>query len=166
MTIRFDGSEYLVGQHVSDYARPVERLDFNRLADTPELRAPAYTTLYQVVIVVEKNRAAFEAAQAFAHADPLGWLTLMGECGNGKTHLAAAIATTLLEWGMPAVLQTVPAFPDYLRATFAPDSDVTFDDRFEAIKTARALVLDDLGAETATAICRPPRQTLLHPSFR
>jgi len=49
MTIRFDGSEYLVGQHVSDYARPVERLDFNRLAETPELRALAYTTLYQIV---------------------------------------------------------------------------------------------------------------------
>ena len=49
VTIRFDGSEYLVGQHVSDYARPVERLDFNRLADTPELRALAYATLYQIV---------------------------------------------------------------------------------------------------------------------
>lgn len=39
---------------------------------------------------------------------------------------------------------------DYLRATFAPDSDVTFDDRFETVKTAHVFVLDDLGAETVT----------------
>lgn len=39
LTITFARSEYLVGQHISDYARPIERLDFNRLTDTPELRA-------------------------------------------------------------------------------------------------------------------------------
>jgi plasmid segregation protein ParM len=48
-TVRFGGSEYLVGAHVADYARPIERLDFNRLADTPELRALTYATLYQIV---------------------------------------------------------------------------------------------------------------------
>jgi len=48
-TVRFDGAEYLVGPHVSDYARPIERLDFNRLTDTPELRALTYATLYQMV---------------------------------------------------------------------------------------------------------------------
>jgi len=49
ITVRFDGAEYLVGQHVSDFARPIERLDFNRLSDTPELRALTYATLYQMV---------------------------------------------------------------------------------------------------------------------
>jgi hypothetical protein len=39
---------------------------------------------------------------------------------------------------------------DEWRATFAPNSGATFDDHFEAIKTMEALVLDDLGAESAT----------------
>lgn len=49
LTITFAGEEYLVGQHVSDYARPIERLDFNRLTDAPELRALTYATLYKIL---------------------------------------------------------------------------------------------------------------------
>jgi len=102
-------------------------------------------------VVIRQNQAAFEAARRYAEADPpAGWLTIAGGCGSGKTHLAAAIANTLLARGVPVMFHTVPTLLDYLRATFAPDSPVTFDDRFEAIKNARVLVLDDLGAETAT----------------
>jgi DNA replication protein DnaC len=77
-------------------------------------------------------------------------LTIAGECGNGKTHLAAAIVNALLNRGVPVMFHTAPTLLDYLRATFAPDSGVSFDDRFDAIKTAQVLALDDLGAETAT----------------
>lgn len=47
--VAFDGVEYLVGAHVVDYARPIERLDFQRLADGPELRALTYATLHELV---------------------------------------------------------------------------------------------------------------------
>ena len=106
---------------------------------------------FEGFVVVEGNQAAFEASRALAEAEPVaGWLTIAGECGNGKTHLAAAIVNTLLNRGMPALFHTAPTLLDYLRATFAPDSGVSFDDRFEAIKTTQVLALDDLGAETAT----------------
>ncbi len=43
--VEWGTSRYLVGEHVSDYARPLERLDFQRLSDGPEQRALTYATL-------------------------------------------------------------------------------------------------------------------------
>ncbi len=44
-TVAWDGVTYLTGPHVEAYARAVERMDFLRLADGPELRALLYTAL-------------------------------------------------------------------------------------------------------------------------
>lgn len=46
LTVTFDGADYLVGAGVARYARPIERMDFNRLADGPDLRAMLYATLH------------------------------------------------------------------------------------------------------------------------
>jgi DNA replication protein DnaC len=43
---------------------------------------------------------------------------------------------------------------DHLRATFAPTSPVSYDERFELIRNAPLLILDDLGTENATAWAR------------
>ncbi len=45
LTVAWQGISYLVGDHVPDYARPVERMDFNRLSDGFELRALLYAGL-------------------------------------------------------------------------------------------------------------------------
>lgn len=47
--VAFDGIELLVGAGVADYTRPVERLDFQRLSDSAELRALTYATLFDLV---------------------------------------------------------------------------------------------------------------------
>ncbi len=48
--VRFpDGTAYLVGENVPRYARPIQRLDFGRLADGPELRALFYSALYRLL---------------------------------------------------------------------------------------------------------------------
>jgi len=39
---------------------------------------------------------------------------------------------------------------DYLRATYAPDSNVTYDRGFDAIRNAEVLILDDYGAHSST----------------
>ena len=90
--------------------------------------------------------AARTAAKNFA-ADPDGWLTLFGETGVGKTHLAVAIAAEQLEKGKSIFFARVPELLDYLRYTFSPDSRVTYDRLFEDVKTAPLLILDDLGQE-------------------
>ncbi len=127
----------------------VRQRTVNRLRQ--ELPVEWASKTFEDFVVVEGNRAAFEASRVFAEAEPVaGWLTIAGECGNGKTHLAAAIVNALLDRGVSAMCYTAPTLLDYLRATFATECGMSFDDRFEAIKTAQVLALDDLGAETAT----------------
>lgn len=95
-------------------------------------------------------RRVYEAAQAYAE-NPRGWLVLMGSNGTGKTHLAAAIANYQIEQGQTdAMLVVVPDFLDYLRAAFSPQSNIPYDRRFDEVKKAPLLVLDDLGTESAT----------------
>jgi DNA replication protein DnaC len=102
----------------------------------------------------QKNlRRAFEIALAFAE-QPRGWLLLKGGFGCGKTHLAAAIANERLKRGEPAAFVVVPDLLDHLRATFSPTSEVTYDDRFDEVRTTPLLILDDLGAQSTTEWAR------------
>src|SRR4030042_1497164 len=94
-------------------------------------------------------RLAYERAAALAHK-PQGWLLLRGGYGCGKTHLAASIANECLLRGQPVLLVNVPDLLDHLRATYGPDSEVRFDERFEEVRDAPVLILDDLGTQNAT----------------
>jgi hypothetical protein len=47
--VSFEGITYLVGEGVSRYARPQERMDFQRLSDGPELRALFYATVFRLL---------------------------------------------------------------------------------------------------------------------
>ena len=47
--VRFEGMTYLVGENVARYARPVERMDFLRLSDGPELRALFYDVVFRLL---------------------------------------------------------------------------------------------------------------------
>jgi DNA replication protein DnaC len=44
----------------------------------------------------------------------------------------------------------VPDLLDHLRATFNPSSNVRYDRRFDEIRTAPLLILDDLGTQSMT----------------
>lgn len=93
---------------------------------------------------------AFRLARHWAD-QPDGWLVFLGSNGCGKTHLAAAIAGYRLEQGDKVAFANVPDLLDELRATFAPGSPERFDRRFRRLLEAPLLVLDDLGAQQASA---------------
>jgi DNA replication protein DnaC len=98
----------------------------------------------------QKNlRWAYEEAQDFGR-NPEGWLILKGGYGCGKTHLASAIANACVERGQPVLFITVPDLLDHLRAAYAPTSTVDYDARFDQVRTASILILDDLGTESST----------------
>lgn len=96
---------------------------------------------------------AFRAAREFAQ-DPQGWLVFVGPVGCGKTHLAAAIANQCLADGGRPFFVNVPELLDHLRSTYAPGSNVTYDERFEEVRTAQLLILDDLGTESSSEWAR------------
>lgn len=94
-------------------------------------------------------RRTIEIVYRFA-SRPQGWLLLSGSYGTGKTHLAAAIAHDVIGRGEPALFVVVPDLLDHLRAAFAPNSETTFDQRFETVRQASLLILDDFGSQSAT----------------
>ena len=92
----------------------------------------------------------YKACQTFAK-EPHNWLVLSGTYGCGKTHLAAAIANYQSKNALgTAMFVVVPDLLDHLRASFSPEATTTYDRRFDEIKNAPLLVLDDLGTESAT----------------
>ncbi len=104
---------------------------------------------------------AFETARQYAES-PRGWLVLTGPYGCGKTHLAAAIANYRASQGHPVMFVVVPDLLDHLRATFSPTSSVRYDRRFEEVRAAGLLVLDDLGTQATTPWAREKLYQLLN----
>lgn len=103
---------------------------------------------------IDGMHEAYDVAIRYAR-NPHGWLFFHGNCGCGKTHLAVSIAHYAMERQKLSVLfAVVPDLLDHLRATFDPGNGVAYDDRFNAIRNAQLLVLDDLGTENTTPWAR------------
>lgn len=92
---------------------------------------------------VKRLREAVNAAVRFAE-QPEGWLILLGQSYCGKTHLAAAIGNYRIGLGGQASLVEISSLLNYLRATFRPNTDVSFDRRSYEVRTTPLLMLDDL----------------------
>jgi DNA replication protein DnaC len=110
----------------------------------------------------QKNlEKAFRAAQMYAE-NPRGWIVFTGSYGCGKTHLAAAIANFRGGVAREPVFVVVPDLLDHLRSTFGPNSNVTYDELFEEVRSAEMLVLDDLGTQSATPWAREKLYQILN----
>ncbi len=98
---------------------------------------------------IKSLEKAVKAAHDFS-GKPRGWIIFTGTYGCGKTHLAAAIANYRAELGDPPLFVMTPDLLDHLRSAFNPSSGTTYDRRFDEIRTAPLLILDDLGAQSTT----------------
>ena len=98
----------------------------------------------------QRFQQAMTAAVEFAE-DPHGWLALTGPSGSGKTHLAVAITNRCVERGLPTFFIVAADLLDHLRATYAPDNPVSYDELFEQVRNVPLLVIDDLSTQSATA---------------
>ena len=107
---------------------------------------------------------AYEAAQAFAR-EPKGWLILSGPSSSGKTHLAAAIANECIKQGKLALFISTPDLLDRLRSAYSPASEMPYDEFFDQVRSAPLLILDDLGAQTATPWAKEKLDQLLNYRF-
>lgn len=94
---------------------------------------------------------AFNAAVRFAK-DPSGWLVIYGPVGNGKSHLAAAIANYLRHERSIAVLfLTVPSLLESLRTAIrTSNGHDEYGPLLISALDAPVLILDDFGAQRVT----------------
>jgi len=145
--------------NVPDYRRPTDDTGHPELSSLGLLAKCSFANFSlreDEGLEADKIRSlekANKAAVAFAER-PNGWLVITGSYGCGKTHLAAAIANHRAGMGAPPIFVTAPDLFDHLRATFSPTSTVSYDRRFDEIRTAPLLILDDLSTKSVSTWVR------------
>ena len=96
--------------------------------------------------VDKSNRVAVEFAKNALIA-PFG-AYFFGECGTGKTFLAAVIAQEFMRAGKSVLFAKVPSLLDDIKATF--NGNGTELDLLDELRAANLVVLDDFGMEKST----------------
>lgn len=99
----------------------------------------------------DDTRATYAAVRAWALGvlhknDALPWLCVCGGTGCGKTHLAAAAANALTKQGVSLIFATAPEILGMLKRDRFKEMEPLID----ALQRIPVLILDDLGAESAT----------------
>jgi DNA replication protein DnaC len=141
-----------------DFRTPIheERQSISTLALLSDCTFGNFTLRERENLPADQKRSlslAFAGASQFAE-NPRGWIVFVGLYGCGKTHLAAAIGNYRAAAGEEPIFVVVPDFLDHLRATFNPNSAVSYDHLFEQVRNAQLLILDDLGTQSATPWAR------------
>lgn len=104
----------------------------------------------------DRQRVALAACQGYAadfpeHAASGRCLLLLGHVGNGKTHLAAAIASVVVEQHRHNVLYTtVSRVCQQVKASYGKDSAQSEREALEIFRTPELLILDEVGASYGT----------------
>ena len=111
-------------------------------------------------LFAEASRIAWDYAE-----NPTGWLTFVGPNGSGKTHLAAAIANHSIGNGRVVLFMHVPDLLDHLRSTYAPASETTYSELYAQVVEAALLILDGLGAHSATPWAQEKLQQIINHRF-
>lgn len=94
---------------------------------------------------------AFEYAQHFASYAAQGkGIYFEGTCGTGKTHLAAAIALSMLSKGVPVIYKTSIDILSDVKEAFDNKRHNNTADILNTYKQVDLLVIDDLGKEQPT----------------
>ncbi|MGI6603825.1 MAG: ATP-binding protein [bacterium] len=120
-----------------------------RLADAG-LRKKFRNRTFENFSVTELNRPAWEAARAFAenfanHRHSGKSLFLVGDSGRGKTHLAAAVLSSVVRQGFRGIFVVTIELLSDIRATY--QSEIKSEQEvLRPLRQADLLVLDDISA--------------------
>lgn len=156
-----------VRMNVPDYRRPMQDSSHPELSSLDLLTNKTFGAFEDRASEnlrtdeLKSVQKALKSAHAFAEK-PKGWLVFEGTYGCGKTHLAAAIANYRAGLGDPPLFVMVPDLLDHLRAAFSPNAGTSYDRRFDEVRTAALLVLDDLGSQSATPWAKEKLHQLLN----
>lgn len=150
-----------------DYRRPMEDTSHPELSSLDLMVNKTFGTFEERLgeRLAPEEQKSLQKALKLAHSfseKPKGWLVFEGTYGCGKTHLAAAIANYRAGLGDPPLFVMVPDLLDHLRAAFSPNAGTSYDRRFDEVRTASLLILDDLGSQSATPWAREKMHQLLN----
>lgn len=114
---------------------------------------------------VTSLKLALQRAEDFVRS-PDGWIVYEGTYGCGKTHLAVAIGNARLEqYGDQVLFITAPDLLDYLRTTYSPNAEISYDESFDRIRNVPLLILDDLGVENPSGWAKEKLFQLLNSRY-
>ncbi len=125
------------------------------LSNLDELRNLTFETFQLRGQIGLGPRQADSLEQAFNHAQQFsqsleGWLLLQGGYGAGKTHLAAAIANFSVSLGIPTLCSSLSQIYWTRSGLLTRTQNPPLKRRFEEIRRAPLLILDDFGTQNAT----------------
>lgn len=153
------GKSYVQPKCECDVQREMARLNMLRDAERKDRiekyfrfstigdRFDSYT--FDRFVVRQGTEEAYKMAREFAERfdeQELG-LFIYGDPGNGKSHLAGAIAHYLHEKEYTVVFQSMPMLLQRIRATFNKNNQESEQEIMNILTTTKLLVIDDLGAE-------------------
>ncbi len=81
-------------------------------------------------------------------------LYLHGNFGCGKTYLIAAMFNELAKTSVKSVIVYWPEYLRSLKSSYGSNSNDEFKDKYNEVKYAKLLLIDDLGAESVTSWSR------------
>lgn len=102
---------------------------------------------YQTALVYAEN---FEAMRSDPESVEKNSLLITGPMGTGKTHLAAAVANSLMMRGVPVLFTTMIDLLATLRDSYNDAKKVSESDLIRAYVEADLLIIDDMGKEAPT----------------
>lgn len=97
-------------------------------------------------VAIAKAREIKELCQRYA-CNPVGWFTLSGHVGTGKSHLAFGVGAEMLKQGRSAYVATAPDLLQMLRETMKENR---YEQTLGYLRHVDAVIIDDLGAEKST----------------
>ena len=112
-------------------------------------------TFANFVTDTPERQAAYNAAESYSgnfgkHLEAGEGIYIEGTFGTGKTHLAAAIALSLIERDYSVILKTADDLFRDIKRTFDGDDTGAEHKLLDNYKTCDLLIIDDLGKEQAT----------------
>lgn len=99
-------------------------------------------------------------------ADPVGFLSVYGPCGNAKTILLQAIVNECLRKGIEARYLTAHELMDYLKEAFDPHIMETDRGRIARLAAVQVLCIDEMDKAAPTPYASEMQQHLINDRYR
>ena len=123
-------------------------------------------TLDKLIVSNRPGAQAMKRAGMAFIANPVGFLSVFGPCGNAKTILLQAIVNGCLKRGIEAQYLTAHEMMDYLKEAFDPKVMETDIGRIRRLASIPVLCIDEMDKAKNTEYAADMQQHLINERYR